>query len=62
MSGKYQPKGWEKATDKSGGWFGGKHVQPAARDPRPKGAQRGVVRRDGQNKVVNTGGWRGIWR
>jgi hypothetical protein len=58
---KYQPKGWEKATDKSGGWFGGKHVQPEGRDPRPKGAQRGVTRRDGQGPF-NTGGRRGIWR
>ena len=39
-----------------------KHVPPKARDPRPKGSQRGVVRRDGQNKVINTGNRRGIWR
>jgi hypothetical protein len=61
MSGKYQPKGWTKATDKSGGWLGGKHVRPEARDPRPKGAQRGVARRDGQGPF-NTGSRRGIWR
>jgi len=59
---KYQPEGWHKKTDGSGGWLGGRHVPPQARDPRPKGAQRGVVRRDGQNGVINTGSRRGIWR
>jgi hypothetical protein len=31
-----------------GGLFGSKHVPPVARDPRPKGTQRGVARRDNQ--------------
>jgi hypothetical protein len=58
---KYQPKGWHKKRDGSGGFLGGKHVQPEPRDPRPKGAQRGVVRRDGQGPA-NFGNARGIWR
>jgi hypothetical protein len=58
---KNQPKGWEKQRDGSGGLFGGRHTPPAMRDPRPKGAQRGVTRRDGQGPV-NTGSRRGFWR
>jgi hypothetical protein len=58
---RYQDKGWTGKRDGSGGWFGGKHVQPPSRDPRPKGAQRGVTRRDGQGPV-NTGSRRGFWR
>ena len=59
---KYQDKGWEKKRDGSGGLFGGKHVQPKGRDPRPKGSQRGDTRRDGQNGLFNFGSKRGFWR
>jgi hypothetical protein len=59
---KHQNDGWTSKRDGSGGWFGGKHVQPSARDPRPKGSQRGVTRRDGQNGLFNTGSKRGFWR
>ena len=52
--GKYQPKGWEKKTDGSGGFLGGKHVQPKARDPRPKGAQKGVTWRDNGKRSQGT--------
>lgn len=58
---KYQEKGWHKKRDGSGGFMGGKHVVPPARDPRPRGSQRGVVRRDGQGPV-DTGNWRSPWR
>ena len=58
---RYQDKGWEKRRDGSGGLFGGLHVPPEPRNPRPKGSQRGVTRRDGQGPV-NTGNRRGFWR
>jgi hypothetical protein len=39
------------------GLFDGKdHKQAEARDPRPKGAQKGVTKRDAQRGPLNFGG------
>lgn len=37
------------------GLFNGKKNQPNVRDPRPKGAQKGVAKRVHQNGVFNVG-------
>jgi hypothetical protein len=48
--------------DNSGGWLGGKHVPPKARNPRPKGAQKeGGAYRDHSGKIIATGKGKKGW-